>query len=30
LAIEIAEAFAEWGLGRDEALLPIDPGSKLV
>jgi hypothetical protein len=30
LAIEIAEAFAEWGLGRDDALLLVDPGSKLV
>ena len=30
MAVEIAEAFAEWGLGRDDALLLIDPGSKLI
>jgi hypothetical protein len=30
LAVEIAEAFAERCLGRDNALLPIDPGSKLI
>ena len=30
MAVEIAEAFAEGGLGRHDALLLVDPGSKLI